>query len=98
MTGRKAGPRFVRLLFGTHVGGARAARTGLDVEGNLLAAGQPIEVERRVEAVAMEEVVLPVVGGDEAKASVRDQLLDGACGHVWENSHAWLTRASDVVR
>ena len=29
----------------------------------------------------MEEVVLPVLARDEAEAAIRDDLLDGACGH-----------------
>src|SRR5947207_8845283 len=76
-----AGPLCVGELLGAHVGGARSSRAGLDVEGDLLAARQPIEIERSAEPVAVEEVVLAVFGGDEAKTSIRDQLLDGACGH-----------------
>ncbi len=30
----------------------------------------------------MEEVFLPILGGDEAEAAFRNELLDGACGHV----------------
>ena len=37
---------------------------------------------RSLEAAAVEEVFLPVVGGDEAEATVGDDLLDGAVGHV----------------
>jgi hypothetical protein len=30
----------------------------------------------------VEEVILPVLGGDEAEAAVGDDLLDGALGHL----------------
>ena len=35
-----------------------------------------------LELVAMEEVFLAVVCGDESEASVRDELLNGTCGHM----------------
>ena len=66
---------------GAHLGGAWALRAGLDLELHTLAADQTIEVERGVETVAMEEVFLRILGGDEPKAAVRDDLLDGTGGH-----------------
>ena len=47
----------------------------------LLSADEAIEVERGVEAAAMEEVFLLILGGDEAEAAVGDDLLDGTGGH-----------------
>src|SRR6185312_7777177 len=45
-------------------------------------AGEGIEVDRRVEPSAVEEVLPPILGCDESEASVRNQLLDGACRHL----------------
>src|SRR5204863_2282017 len=53
----------------------------LDFELDLLTAVEAIEVERRSQAVAMEEVILPVLAGDEAEASIRNDLFDGSGGH-----------------
>src|SRR5918995_1123752 len=66
---------------GLDVAGARALRILPDLELDLLAALQPIEVERGRQRAAVEEVVLAVLGRDEAEASLGDDLLDGACGH-----------------
>ena len=35
-----------------------------------------------IEAAAMEEVFLLILGGDEAEAAIGDDLLDGTGGHV----------------
>src|SRR4029079_14772149 len=67
---------------GLDVLGAVALGVRLDLEGDPLAAGEPVEVERRGEAAAVEEVLLAVLGRDEAEAAVGDDLLDGAVGHV----------------
>src|SRR5262245_27899125 len=76
-------------------GGLNVLRPGtlrvlLDVEADLLAADEAVEVDRRGEPVAVEEVVLPVVGGDEAEAAVRDELLDGAGSH----GDSWISRTT----
>src|SRR5207247_10008400 len=51
----------------------------LDLEGHLLAALQPVEVT--LDSAAVEEELLTVFGCDKPEATVRDQFLDGACGH-----------------
>ena len=56
--------------------GARTLGTLLDVELDALAALKAVEVEGRVEPAAMEEVFLPILGGDEAEAAIGDDLLD----------------------
>src|SRR5207248_3118288 len=55
---------------------ARALGARLDLEGDLLAAVQAVEVA--LGAAAVEEVLLPVLGRDEAEATVGDELLDGS--------------------
>src|SRR5437868_10861811 len=60
--------------------GARALRARLDFERNLLAALQSIEVT--FGATAVEKVFLSVLGLDKSKATIRNQLLDGACRHL----------------
>src|SRR2546423_15696117 len=59
--------------------GARALRARLDFERNLLATLEAVEVA--FGATAVEEVFLSVLGLDESKAAIGNQLLDGACGH-----------------
>ena len=44
-------------------------------------ADQAVEVQRRVETISMEEVVLRILGRDKAEAAIRDDLLDGSGGH-----------------
>ena len=68
-------------LGGSHLVSPRALGARLDLELNSLAADEPIKVERGVEAAAMEEVFLRVLGGDETEAAVGDDLLDGTGGH-----------------
>src|SRR5262245_46567219 len=71
----------------------RALGAGLDLELDLLAAIEAIEVERRIEAAAMEEVLLGVVSGDEAEAALGDDLLDGSGGHMdLQHFPKWLGR------
>src|SRR3954452_14848059 len=67
-------------------GGFNVARPGalgilLDLELDLLAAGEPVEVERPGERAAVEEVFLAVVGSDEPEAALGDKLLDSSGGH-----------------
>src|SRR5207302_4335011 len=59
--------------------GARALRARLDFERNLLATLQSVEVT--FSATAVEKVFLSVLGLDKSKATIRNQLFDGACGH-----------------
>src|SRR5712692_4522212 len=68
-------------LGGAHAVRARALLALLDLEGNGLAATQAVEVKRLLDAAAMEEVLLPVLGGDKAKAAVGDDLLHGSLRH-----------------
>src|SRR5690349_303808 len=61
-----------------------AARAGallarLDLERHPLAALEAVEVG--LGAAPVKEVLLPVLGGDEAKAAVGNELLDGASLH-----------------
>jgi hypothetical protein len=65
-----------RALLAADAEGARAFLAWLDVELDTLAAVQAVEVERRVEARTVKEVLNPILGGDESEATVRDQLLD----------------------
>ncbi len=79
-------------LGGAHVIGARALGALLDVELDALAADQAVEVERRIEAAAMEEVFLLILGGDEAEAAIGDDLLDSTGGHVGppHSTNGWI--------
>src|SRR5574338_500092 len=70
-------------LGGADVRRARTPGAGLDVELDALASDQPVEVDGRAHAVAMEEVILAVLGGDEAEAAVGHDFLDTATGHGW---------------
>jgi hypothetical protein len=69
------------------LGGANSVRPWalgalLDVELDTLAATEAVKVEGRLEAVAVEEIFLLTVVGDEAEAAIRDDALDGTGGHV----------------
>ena len=68
-------------LGGTHLGGARTLGARLDLEDDTLAADEAVEVHRGIESAAMEEIFLRILGGDEAKAAIGDDLLDGTGGH-----------------
>src|SRR5437879_4609652 len=59
--------------------GARALGARLDLERDLLATLEAVEVT--FGATPVEEEFLTVFGCDKAEATVRDQLLDGACRH-----------------
>jgi len=61
--------------------GARALGALLDVELDLLTAGQAVEIEGHVERAAMEEILLAILGGDKAKSAVGNDLLDCSGGH-----------------
>src|SRR5256712_3075930 len=69
-------------LGGAHAVRARTLLALLDFEGHGLAATEAIKVERLLDAAAMEEVLFPVLGGDEAKAAVGHDLLHGSLRHV----------------
>src|SRR5881394_3962917 len=60
---------------------ARAFGARFDFERDLLTADEAVEVKRGVERAAVEEVFLRILGGDEAKAAIGDDLLDGTGGH-----------------
>jgi hypothetical protein len=66
---------------GLDVLGASALRSLFDVELDLLAAGESIEVERGSKPIAVEEVFLAVFGCNEAEAAIGDDFLDGTGGH-----------------
>src|ERR1051326_2709816 len=61
---------------------ARTLRAGLDLERHPLTAGECIEVQRRIDSAAVEEVLLAIFGLDEAETAVGDDLLDGPLGHL----------------
>src|SRR5205814_8131757 len=44
-------------------------------------ADEAVEVKRGVKRAAVEEIFLRILGGDEAKAAIGDDLLDGTDGH-----------------
>src|SRR5690348_1902469 len=77
--GPKPGPSWSQDLGDADALGARALRARLDFERNLLATLESVEVS--LGATAVEEVFLSVLGLDKSKATIRNQLLDGACGH-----------------
>src|SRR2546426_11192443 len=64
----------------------RALLALLDVEADGLATTQTVEVERRIHATLMEEVLLTIVCGDEPEATVGNDLLDGALWHLPNSS------------
>src|SRR5437773_5695406 len=64
----------------------RALLALLDVEADGLATAQTVEVERRIDATLMEEILLTIVGGNEPKSAVGNDLLDGALWHVPNSS------------
>jgi hypothetical protein len=76
---------------------SRALGALLDLELDALAAGEAVEVEGRVEAVAVEEVLLRTIVSDEAESAVCDDALDGTGGHddlpIFSN---WLAGARSV--
>jgi len=53
-----------------HFESARTLLTRLDLERHRLAAGEGVEIEVVVKAAAVEEVLLPILGGDEAETAV----------------------------
>src|SRR5215472_19140173 len=80
--GRPSGrPSWSCCLRDPHAVRARALRALLDVERHALATGQRVEVQRRVHAGAVEEVLLPVLSGNEAEPTIRHDLLDRPLGH-----------------
>ena len=87
------------VLGGVHVFGARTLGTLGDIELDALAALQAVEVEGCIEPAAMEEVFLPILGGDEAEAAIGDDLLDCTGGHERPpNSPNWGLQIARPVR
>src|SRR3989442_448230 len=76
----------------------RALLALLDVEADCLATAQAVEVERRIHATLMEEVLLTIVGGDEPKSAVGNDLLDGALWHLPNSSSRTPYNASACSR
>src|SRR5258708_35525743 len=66
-------------LDGADAASARALGARFDLEGHLLATAEAVEVA--FGATPVEEEFLTVLGCNKAEATVRDQLLDGACRH-----------------
>src|SRR5713101_5753833 len=57
----------------------RSLWAGLDLERNLLATQEGVEI---LDSRAVEEVFLAVLGCDKAEAAVGHQRLDGSCSHL----------------
>src|SRR2546421_5067627 len=83
---------------GAHLAGSRPLVATLDVEADALTSAQPVELERAVEAAAMEEVFLSIIGGDEAKAAIAHDLLDATGQHVVSPSPPWNSRTRPFER
>ncbi len=62
--------------------GSRAFLARLDLELDALAAVQTVKVESRVQTGAVEEILGPVLGRDEAKTAIGDELLNGPGRHL----------------
>src|SRR5690242_20277407 len=83
---KRRAPIKLRAPFGSfelkrsHAARARALGTHLDLVCNLLPTLEGVEVA--VSAALVEEILLPVIGRDESKTAVRNDLLDGACRHL----------------
>jgi hypothetical protein len=56
---------------------ARPPVGAFHVEAHTLAAGECVEVQRGVDAAAMEELLRSILGGDEPEAALSDDFLDG---------------------
>src|SRR2546422_6285750 len=84
---RRAPSLVAELALGRpHAVRPRALLALLDVEADGLATTQAVEVERRIDATLMEEILLTIVGGNEPKSAVGNDLLDGALWHVPNSS------------
>ena len=62
--------------------GSRAFLARLDFELDSLAAVQTVIVESRIQTGAVEEILGPVLGRDEAEAAIGDELLYGPGRHL----------------
>src|SRR5438132_1836547 len=76
------GARCERRLRGANLLRARPPVAPFDVEAHALAAAKLVEVQRGVEAGAMEEVLLSIVGRNESEAALRHDLLDATSQHL----------------
>src|SRR5712692_103820 len=61
---------------------ARALLARLDLKADALATGERVEVHARVESGSVEEILPPVLCGNEPKPAVGYKLLDSACRHL----------------
>jgi len=64
-----------------YLNGTRALGARFDFKRDALAANKAIEVEGSLEPATMEEVFLPIFGGNETETAVGDDLLDSTGGH-----------------
>ena len=71
--------------------GTRALVATLDLEAHVLIAREVFEGQRTIESTAMEEILLSILGGDEAEAAFGDDLLDGT-------SHSGLSNSFSLCR
>src|SRR4029077_2913364 len=61
---------------------ARAFLARLDLKADALPTRQGVEVHARVESGAVEEILTPVLCGNEPEPAVGYKLLDSACRHL----------------
>src|SRR5450631_1040230 len=84
---------------GANAAGARALVALLDLEGDGFAAGKAVEVQRRVKATAMEEVLLSILGGNEAESTVALDPFDCPIGgHILSPALSNLLHGARSVR
>jgi hypothetical protein len=69
-----------------NLGGAGALVAALHFKAHALVGGQCVEVQRTVDAAAMEEVFLSIFCGNEAEAAIGNDLLDGTSHSGLSNS------------
>ena len=77
--------------------GTRALVATLDLEAHVLIAREVFEGQRTIESTAMEEILLSILGGDEAEAAFGDDLLYGT-SHSGLSSSFSLAKQTQRVR
>src|SRR5438132_13626622 len=76
------GARCERRLRGANLLRARPPVAPFDLDAHALAAAKLVEVQRGVEAGAMEEVLLSIIGRNESEAALRHDLLAATSQHL----------------
>ena len=70
--------------------GTGALVAALDLEAHALVAREVFEGQRTVKSTAMEEILLSILGGDEAEAAFGDDLLYGTSHSGLSNSFSFM--------